>query len=169
MADYGNMRRADREILNFSEIVDVLRRGDVFRLGINGDPYPYVVPLSYGFEALDYMNDGRGGIVLYIHGAAEGLKHELIAKNNHVCVEFDIFHGSLVHGEGIDRSITSEYESVIGFGTIELIKGADAEKGVSLLLDHAGHSDFSYDKAILNYIKVYKITLTDIKGKRNIL
>lgn len=43
------MRRSDREITDFNEIVDVLRRADTIRLGLHDDPYPYVVPLSFGF------------------------------------------------------------------------------------------------------------------------
>ena len=189
MVDYSFMRRSDREILDFAEIVDVLRRADVIRLGLNGDPYPYVVPLSFGFEVLDaeggvggagsagsvggiggnHSNrSNRRGIAIYVHGAAAGLKHELIASDNHVCVEADIFHGNLMHGEENEKSITAQYESVIGFGIAEIVGGAAAERGVGIILGHYGYDNFAYDKTILKTMKVFKISLVDIKGKRNI-
>ena len=81
------MRRSDREVTSFDEIVDILRQANTMRLGLHDAPCPYVVPLSFGFEA------AGGRITLYFHGAMEGLKHELIARDPHVCVEADIFHG----------------------------------------------------------------------------
>jgi len=167
MVDYSKMRRSDREVTSLSDILDILRRTQTIRLGLNGNPYPYVVPISFGFEAPS--DGGTSGVAIYIHGASEGLKHNLIANDNHVCVEADITHRITVRGEGDDKSITTEYESVIGYGTAETVTGAEAEKGLALLLEHSGHPDIAYEKTILEKIIVYKITLTDIKGKRNIL
>ncbi len=67
------MRRSDRKITDFDEIVSVLRRCDTVRLGINGGDYPYVVPLSFGMEVLG------GKVHIYVHGAKEGHKHDLIS------------------------------------------------------------------------------------------
>ena len=150
------MRRKDREVTEFSEITDILRRADTIRLGLHDEPYPYIVPLSFGFEA-------EGGVItLYFHGAKEGLKHDLIGKNGHVCVEADIFHRYYEHA----GSITTEYESFIGFGRIELAVGEDAEKGIDLLLDHCGFSEYQYDHKALDVTAVYKITLSSFTGKR---
>ena len=150
------MRRLDREIKNWDEIVDVLNRAETVRLGINGDPYPYVVPLSFGFEEID------GKIMLYIHGAKEGFKHDLLDKNTHVCVEADIFHR---YAEVAD-SLTTEYESVIGFGAAEVICGEDAIKGIDLICSHCGYHGFAYDTSALAHMRVYRITLDSIAGKR---
>jgi len=157
------MRRRDREITEFSEILDVLRRADTIRLGLHGDPYPYVVPLSFGYEAVDV------NIVIYVHGAAEGLKHDLIARDNRVCVEADILHGYADYGDGDGRSVTAEFESVIGFGTAEAVTGEEAEKGIDLLLEHCGYPDFAYDKTALDAMVIYKFTLTSVTGKRRSL
>jgi nitroimidazol reductase NimA-like FMN-containing flavoprotein (pyridoxamine 5'-phosphate oxidase superfamily) len=35
------MRRSDREVRDFSEIADILRRADIIRLGLHNEPYPY--------------------------------------------------------------------------------------------------------------------------------
>ena len=152
------MRMKEREIKDFNEIVDVLRRTDTVRLGINGELFPYVVPLSFGFE----VNDGK--INIYVHGAKEGFKHELIEKNNHVCIEADIFHGYVKH----ERGITTEYESVIGFGTAKIANDEETVKGLDLLLEHCGYQGYEYDKSILEFLRVYKIELSAITGKRNV-
>jgi nitroimidazol reductase NimA-like FMN-containing flavoprotein (pyridoxamine 5'-phosphate oxidase superfamily) len=154
------MRRTDREITDFNEIIDVLRRSDTIRLGLNSDPYPYIVPLSFGFEVL---NDK---ISIYFHGAKEGLKHDLIAKNPHVCVEADIFHR---YAETPQNSITTEYESFIGFGIAELTAGEEAIKGMDLLLEHCGYAGFEYDRKALDFTAIYRITLDSFTGKRRFL
>ncbi|MCL2343335.1 MAG: pyridoxamine 5'-phosphate oxidase family protein [Firmicutes bacterium] len=151
------MRRTDREVTDFSEILDILRRADTIRLALHDEPYPYVVPLSFGFEASD------GKIALYFHGAKEGLKHELIARNPYVCAEADIFHryADLPNGE-----VTTEYESVIGFGRCERVTGEEAAKGADLLCTHCGHDGYVYDSAALEATAVYRVTLERFSGKR---
>ncbi|GHU56977.1 MFS transporter [Clostridia bacterium] len=150
------MRRSDRQITDFDEIVDVLRRADTIRLGLHDEPYPYVVPLSFGFEVAD------GKIELYFHGAKESFKHELIAKNANVCVETDIFHG---YAE-VPKSVTTEYESVIGFGVCVLMEGDEAARGLNLLLTHCGFDGFAYDRAVLDVTAIYKVTFERVTGKR---
>lgn len=153
------MKNTKREITNFDEIVDVLSRCDVVRLGIGGGEYPYVVPLSFGFEVLD------GRIVLYVHGGREGLKHELLAKDNRVCAEADLFHRYRPTG----NSATAEYESVIGFGTAEKAEGADKLHGLRLLMAHCGYPDAPVEKCAASPVTtVYRITLTSVTGKRNL-
>ena len=150
------MRRSDREVADFMEITDILLRADTMRLGLHCEPYPYVVPLSFGFEALD------GKITLYFHGATEGLKHDLIQKNPLVCVESDILHRYMTVG----NNFTAEYESFIGFGKAERVTGDEAVKGLGLLLSHCGYNGFEYDRAAFEVTWVYKIELDSFTGKR---
>ena len=166
MVEFRKMRRSDREITNFREIADVLRRADTIRLGLNGDPYPYVAPLSFGFEIID---GAAGCIAIYVHGATEGFKHDLIARDNRVCVEAGIFHRYAEYMAGGAPMLTAEYECVIGFGSAETVTGAEAEKGVGLILEHCGYPGFQYDKTALDAMRVYKFTLTSVTGKRRSL
>jgi nitroimidazol reductase NimA-like FMN-containing flavoprotein (pyridoxamine 5'-phosphate oxidase superfamily) len=152
------MRRSDREVTDINEIADILCRADTIRLGLHDDPYPYIVPLSFGFE----LEGGK--FTVYFHGAKEGLKHELIKQNPRVCVEADIFHRYVDFPER--GSITTEYESVIGFGRIERITGDEATKGIDLLLKHCGYAGFIYDQAMMDAIWVYKVELFSVTGKR---
>lgn len=153
------MRKFKREIKDFDDIIDVLNRCDTLRLGISGDEYPYVVPLSFGFEVVD------GSTVIYIHGAKEGFKHELLSKNNKVCVEADIFHRYI----GCGCAITAIFESVIGFGVAEIADKKDSAKGLELIMEHCGQKGFSASVCPeTDMTLVYKITLSSITGKRRL-
>jgi len=153
------MRRSDREVTDFTQITDILRRADTIRLGLHAEPFPYVVPLSFGFEARD------GKIVLYFHGATEGLKHDLIQKNSHVCVEADILH----RYASVGNNVTAEYESFIGFGKAERVTDDEAIRGLDLLLTHCGYDSFEYDRTVLDITWVYKIELASFTGKQRFL
>ena len=44
------MRRSDREITDFQELITVMRGCDVCRLALHDQPYPYILPLNFGLE-----------------------------------------------------------------------------------------------------------------------
>jgi nitroimidazol reductase NimA-like FMN-containing flavoprotein (pyridoxamine 5'-phosphate oxidase superfamily) len=149
------MRRKDREVADFDGITDILKRCDVVRLGLNGDPYPYVVPLSFGYQA------GNGRITIYFHGANVGHKHDLIEKNDNVCVEADIFRGYVHHPGG---GGTVDYESFIGFGKITRITGGEAVRGMELILEHCGYGGMEFE--LNDKTRMYKIELESFSGKK---
>ena len=151
------MRRLDREIKDWTAIVDIFERADTIRLAVNGSPHPYVVPLSFGYE------DCGDSLNIYVHGAKEGLKHDLIQKNKNVCIEADIFHGYVE----LKAGLTAEYESVIGFGTAEAVHGDEVVKGMDLICSHCGYDKYEYDKSKLELMRIYKISVKEITGKRN--
>ena len=150
------MRRSDREIKNKNEIIDVIKRAATMRLGIHDDPFPYVVPLSYGYEEKD------GDVIFYFHGANEGKKHTLLDRNNCVCVEIDIFH----RYSETETGLTTEYESVIGFGAAELVYGDEAIKAMNLICTHCGYDGYKFDIKMLSAMRMYKVTVKEITGKR---
>jgi hypothetical protein len=66
----------------------------------------------------------------------------------------------------VPKSVTAEYESVIGFGVCELVTGDEAARGLDLLLTHCGFDGFAYDRAALDFTAVYRIILENVTGKR---
>lgn len=76
------MRRSDREITDFSEIIRVMEQCDVCRLAMH-DEYPYILPLNFGMEV-----EGRQ-ITLYFHSAKAGKKFELLVRDDRVGFEMD--------------------------------------------------------------------------------
>ena len=93
------MRRSDREVKDFNDIVNIIEQCDTLHLGMNADGCPYVVPVSYGYDAQD------GRVTLYFHGAGTGLKHQLLARDARVCAEMSHVPGVLRHGAQPDLRI----------------------------------------------------------------
>ena len=154
------MRRNDREIREMSEIFDVLQRCDTVRIGIQGDKYPYVVPVSFGAE----MEEEQ--IVVYFHCAKQGMKVDLMERSPYVCVESDRF----IKTEEIRNGITARYESVIGFGKCEFLSSEnEVLHGLQVLIDH-----YRYDTQPLRTCRnlenvlVGKVVLESVSGKRNL-
>ena len=151
------MRKAQREITNLEEIADVLSRCDTVRIGINDAGLPYIVPLSFGYEILD------GKIAVYFHGAKAGRKAELLRSLPRVCVEADLCHGFEDNGRG---GYTCDYESVIGYGNVELLEGAEAEKGIRLLLEHCDIQAEACPAEAMAVTAVNRVILDELSGKR---
>ena len=74
------MRKSEREIRERADILDVIARCQTVRLGLFSDDYPYIVPLSFGFEERD------GRLTVYFHCAKEGKKTDLLARDSRVCL-----------------------------------------------------------------------------------
>ena len=43
------MRRKDREITDFNEIINIIKKCDVCRIALNDKDFPYIVPLNFGY------------------------------------------------------------------------------------------------------------------------
>ena len=154
------MRRSDREIKNREEIIDVLARCDVLRLGINTTDYPYVVPMNFGYET-----EGQS-LTIWLHCATEGRKLDLIEQNRRVGFEADCSH-KLIPSETA-CSFTMEYESVIGFGDIYICEDDISKiKGLKAIMNHyAPGKEFLYTESTLASVCVFRLEIMQITGKR---
>ena len=126
------MLRKKREVTAPDEITDIIRRSTTLRVGFYGEEYPYVVPVSFGFE----IRDGKP--VFYFHGAKIGCKLDLLGKDDRVCAESDIFLGVTP----TQRGITTLYESFIAFGRAAVVTERDERvKGLRLITEHYGYGE----------------------------
>ncbi len=152
------MRRSDREIKDFNDIVQVMERCDVCRLAFNDEEYPYILPLNFGMKTDD------GQVVLYFHGANEGKKYELIAKDNRASFEMDCSHKLVT--DISKGSCTMEYESVIGRGRIQMIPDDEKYEALCILMKHYHKADFAFNKAVMAHTTVFKLVVEQLSGKR---
>lgn len=153
------MNRKEREITDWNEILDVLNRCEVLRVAMTDGETPYVVPVSFGPDT-----DGEMP-VLYFHGAKRGMKLDFLRKNPKVCVEGDVHYGVAPTAHGI----TAHYESVIGFGTAEVVSGEEKILGLKRILAHYGHPEHPVEQCRgLEQTEVVRITLNELTGKRNL-
>ena len=84
------MRRKDREITDFNEIIEIIKKCDVCRIAMNDGDFPYMVPLNFGLDIQD------GQAYLYFHAALEGKKLDLLKKDNRVTFEMDCGHNFIL-------------------------------------------------------------------------
>ena len=151
------MRKADREIKDFEEIKELLDECQTIRLAMHDEPYPYIVPLSYGWEERNRQ------IFIYFHCAKEGKKLDLITKNGNVCFEADCLAGYKCTGHGV----TADYRSLIAFGKAERVYGEELVRGLELLLAHCHVEGYSAREcAAMGITAVVRITVDGITGKR---
>lgn len=151
------MRRRDREITDQEEIADVMSRCEVLRLGINTPTVPYLLPVNFGMEP--------DGMTLYIHGALEGTKYDLLAADPWVSFEMDCAHELVLDEAG--HSCTMNYESVIGWGEIiELTEEPDKRHGLDRIMAQYHKEDFPYDGRVIGRTRVLCLRVRERTAKR---
>lgn len=154
-----HMRRRDREVKDFSEIVEIIKMCDVCRLALNDDGYPYIVPLNFGMEV-----EGEK-IYLYFHGALKGRKIDLIEKDNRASFEMDCEHELQYCEEKGDCSFG--YASVIGRGHIKMLNEDEKMEALRKLMDHYHPSKNAYfNPAAISRTAVFMLEVEEISGKR---
>lgn len=151
------MRRIDRCISETSEIIKIIEKCAVMRLGMCSGNKPYVVPLNFGYE---YDN----GFVFYFHCAHEGKKLDMISENPNVFIELDCSHSLAESGKACGHGYC--YESVTAEGTaVTVTEAEEKKKALSLLMKRQTGKDFEFTEAETNTVTIVKITVSGIVGK----
>lgn len=153
------MRRGDREIRDFSEMVEVIRKCDVCRIALNDNGYPYIIPLNFGMKV-----EGEQ-ITLYFHGAEEGKKYELIRQDNRASFEMDCSHKLVADREAC--RCTMGYESVVGRGRIEIVSDEEKQEALCVLMRQYHEEEFPFKKEVADRTTVMKLVVEEVTGKRN--
>lgn len=152
------MRKSDREVKDFDEIVDIMKRCDVCRLGLNDGECPYILPLNFG------MSVENGEITLYFHSALEGYKLELLKKNRLASFEMDCNHTlQYVPERGY---CTMNYESVMGKGELKFLDEDEKANALSLIMNHYHTGDGYYNPGAIPRTLVYSLRITSLSAKR---
>ena len=150
------MKRGEKEIKDRAEIDSIIRRSQVCRIGLSDQGQPYVVPLCFGYD----------GKALYFHCAKEGRKLDVLRRNNRVCFEFDIVEGMVEADQGCDWGI--RYQSVIGFGTAQLVEDVTQKKAaLALLMAQYSRRSFVFTLETLPRTAVVKIEIESLTGKQS--
>lgn len=153
------MKQKNREIKEFDEIIEVMKRCDVCRLALNDDGYPYILPLNFGMEVAD------GNIHLYFHSALEGYKVDLIKKDNRASFEMDCRHQLQYFEE--KGYCTMAYESVIGSGRIRILGAEEKMDALRKLMNHYHKGkDAYFNPDAISRTLVYVLEVEKITGKR---
>lgn len=109
-----HLRRKDLEITDQSTIEGILKQGKYAVLGLCRGDEPYVVTLSYGYDA-----DQRA---LFFHCAHEGQKIEFIRANPRCCA-------TIILDQGYEQGQCSHhFQSLIIRGTVSVVTSADEKR-----------------------------------------
>lgn len=116
---FRNMRRKNQQLPE-AACIEILQKGTSGVLALAGeDGDPYAVPLSYVYQA------GK----IFFHCAPEGHKLELIAQNDKG--SFCVIGQDIV----VPERFTTHYKSVIVFGRLRQLTGAEKRAAIGLLAE----------------------------------
>ena len=151
------MRRANKEINDYQEIANIMKKAIVCRISLVDGDSPYIVPVNFA------IHDNH----LYFHSAMDGRKIDILRKNNNVCFEIDI--DTEIPKSSEPCSWGMKYLSVVGFGQAFLIeKYNERKEALDLLMEkYAGTSSFSYNVKIFKKVLVVDIRIEKISGKKS--
>lgn len=142
------MQHADRQVKERDLIKGMLDLCPVCTLAIHDEPYPYEVPLNFGYCWEDKLT-------FYMHIASEGHKMSLLQKNQNVSCNAYAF---------VDRSQSKkyrnegqDYRSVTVFGKAEIITHRQPDeflKGLNALQAHYKRAPLSKAPLMENLVVV---------------
>lgn len=154
---FSPMRRTRQE-LPTAEWQDILQKGTSGVLAVlDPDGYPYAVPLSYIYL------DGK----LIFHGAVTG--HKIEAIRHHAQASFCV----IAQDDVVPLEYTTNYRSVIAFGTIRILDdAAEKRRTVELLMkkyapqDTVEHRNAEIESA-WNRFHIFELTIDHVTGKES--
>lgn len=153
------MRRTDRQLTNHESLIDILTRADCCHLALVDGTRPYIVTMNFG-----YSWEGEFP-VLYIHGARQGRKIDILSSNPEVCFSMDLDH-QLVTGEKA-CGFGMRYKSLVGYATASFVDDTEEKgRGLELLLRKFSSAPvFEYDPKVMAVTQVIRLDVTELKGK----
>ena len=153
----GSMRRVDRQQSEAfgKRILDEAPYG-ILSL-VDHDGTPYAIPISFV----------RSGQTIYLHGASEGKKLDIIAEHDQVA--FTCVGKTQV----LPESFTTNYESVVTNGSARIVDDPEEKRKGLLLLAKKYSSSYmekakKYVESSLDETSVVAITITTISAKARI-
>ncbi|MDF1543403.1 MAG: pyridoxamine 5'-phosphate oxidase family protein [Anaerosomatales bacterium] len=129
-----HVRRTDRELTDAAQIDAILTEGRYVTIAFARENEPYLVTMSYGFDAARRA--------LYFHAATEGLKYEFMEANPAVCATV-VLDGGYVRGE-----CEHNYTSAVVRGRLSRVTDpVELRYGMRALLDHLEKGSPEYAEA----------------------
>lgn len=155
------MRRKDREIKDYSKIMDIINDCDCCRLGLVDNNEAYIIPMNFGYDIIDEQ------IFLYFHCANEGRKIDLLPKQSVVSFEMDTKHRLAEGNLGCDFSFL--YQSIMGTGIVKEVSDIDEKiYGLQKIMAHyTNKTQWEFNEKVLNVTKVLKLSVSALSCKEH--
>ena len=157
------MRRSDREITDFQQILSIMQECEVCHVAFHDEEYPYVVPMNFGME------EKNGQVVLYFHGASVGKKHDLIRRNPKVAFVMETTHG-ITTGKKVGLcQCTMLFESVMGTGEITYLSPEEKRDALKRLVAQyrvVEGDSYEFNEKAVEHTTVLKLTVHELTAKQ---
>ena len=155
------MRRKDREVTDFDEMIKIVDACQIVRLGLADGDFPYIVPVNFAYQVQD------GTLYLYIHGAMAGRKYELLQKSPLCSFEMDIPLKMDCIYEAKD--VTMRYQSVMGKAEAEFLYGEERRRAIDevIMNRYEETRHFEYNHAAVERTAVIRLKATELTAKAN--
>ncbi len=150
------MRRTDREISDFQQMLAIMEACECLRLGFIDGEEIYMVPLNFGYEVT-----GDNELTIYCHGAHVGRKIDLARKLDRAGFEMDCKHELMTAELACDFSFM--YASVMGSGTVRVLDNPeDKIHGLTQIMRHYDPSrEFHFEPEMVRAVGVIELKVTD--------
>ena len=155
------MLKREREITDPKWIDEILNNCEYLHLGLVDGVVPYVIPLNYGVT----KDEQDGHYILYLHGAHQGRKLDIIRKNPVCCFTMERnvapFTGRLACQYGMT------YECIMGTGQIHIVEDVSEKiKSLEILMKtQTGKDDFTFDERMASIVTVMRIDVQELSAK----
>ncbi|HPI93826.1 MAG TPA: pyridoxamine 5'-phosphate oxidase family protein [Deltaproteobacteria bacterium] len=150
------MRRHDKEITDKALMESIIRSSKVCRVALCDGDRPYVVPMCFGY-------DGRH---IYLHGAAEGRKIDILRRNPHVCIEFE--QDSDVLPADKPCSFSMRFRSVICTGKASFVADVESRhQALQTILGQYTRETFILPDNSLEKIALIRVEPEEMTGKQS--
>lgn len=156
----NRMTRRELEITDREEIRALLDKAMILHLGLVDGDEAYVVPMNYG-----YTMDEDGRLELYLHGAPQGHKIDLMRANPKVFFEMECdveqFEGDVACRYG------TAYHSLMGRGRAVILEDpAEKMETLSRFMKTQTGKDFEFNEKLVKVVSVIRIDVTEYTAKR---
>jgi nitroimidazol reductase NimA-like FMN-containing flavoprotein (pyridoxamine 5'-phosphate oxidase superfamily) len=157
MNQYHLLNRPNREITT-EEVQSILKFGKYAVIAMCRDNEPYIVSLSYGYDA-------KAG-ALYFHTAKSGLKLDFIRTNPQVCATIIEDGGYIIDECG------HIYRTAVFWGEMTIVTELEEKRhAMSILINHLESKKSVIDDHLFkseegfSRMEVLKLTIKEIHGK----
>lgn len=155
----NGMTRRERQITDRDQILGILDRCLVVHVGLVDGDEPYVVPMNYG-----YTMDENGTLTLYLHGATQGRKLDIMRKNPKVFVEMECdvvpFVGDVACKYG------TSYKSLMGRGCAVILEDPQEKMcALSRIMKTQTGGDFEFNERLVSVVSLIRIDVAEYTAK----
>ena len=150
--------RREREVTDPQAIQAILDKGQIVHIAMIDGDEPYLVPMNYGYV----MEEGK--LTLYVHGATEGRKLDVLRANPKVFIEIDC---DITPIEGkVACQYGTSYSSIMGTGKAVIVDDVEEKmNALSILMRTQTGKDFEFNEKLVSIVSVIRIEVAEYTAK----